>query len=164
MLIVTMVTTITKLATSPVAADNPLATSKMITSGLRKRERNCNQSGDRLTTAASLGPKVFNRDWTSVASRPADVVTSRARSRSTGSFQISSAPSSSIAGFIATSLKSSLPAGSRPTQAARAIIRSSSVGITQTGALQLAAFSLTHNGQDRRLRGLEHRKGCLLYT
>src|SRR5664279_3766780 len=60
MLIVTMVTTIKKLATSPVAADSPLATSRMITNGLRKRERNCSQSGDRLTTAASLGPKVFN--------------------------------------------------------------------------------------------------------
>jgi len=28
-----------KLATSPVAADNPLATSRMMTSGLRKRVR-----------------------------------------------------------------------------------------------------------------------------
>src|ERR1035437_9042094 len=59
MLIVTMVTTIKKLATSPVAADSPLATSRMITSGLRKRERNCSQSGDRLATAGSLGPKIL---------------------------------------------------------------------------------------------------------
>src|ERR1035437_1433899 len=117
MLIVTMVPPIRKPAPAPVARDSPLATIRMITNGLRKRERNCSQSGDRLTTAASLGPKVFNRDWTSVASRPAAVVTSRARSRSTGSFQISSAPSSSIVGFIAPSLKSSLPAGSkRPKQ------------------------------------------------
>src|SRR5487761_2092264 len=107
MLIVTIATTMTKLATSPVAADNPLATTRMITSGLRKRERNCSQSGDRLTTAASLGPKVFNRDRASLTSRPAAVVTSRARSRSTGCFQISSAPISSIAGFIAPLLKSS---------------------------------------------------------
>ena len=58
MLIVTMVTTMTKLATSPVAADSPLATSRMMTSGLRKRARNCSQSGERLTVAASLGPYV----------------------------------------------------------------------------------------------------------
>ena len=51
-----MVTTITKLATSPVAADNPLATSRMMTSGLRKRARNCSQSGERLTVTAVLGP------------------------------------------------------------------------------------------------------------
>src|SRR6185437_15619434 len=100
MLIMTIVTTIAKLATSPVAADNPLATSRMITSGLRKRERNCNQSGDRLTTAASLGPKVSNRDWTSLAVRPAVVVTSRVRIRPAGSFQTSSGPTSSIAGFM----------------------------------------------------------------
>ena len=56
MLIVTMVTTMKKLATSPVAADSPLATSRMMTSGLRKRARNCSQSGERLTVAASLGP------------------------------------------------------------------------------------------------------------
>jgi len=56
MLAVTMDTTIKKLAASPVAADNPLATSRMMTRGLRKRARNCSQSGERLTVAASLGP------------------------------------------------------------------------------------------------------------
>ena len=55
-LIVTMVTTMKKLAMSPVAADNALATSRMMTSGLRKRLRNCSQSGERLTIAAALGP------------------------------------------------------------------------------------------------------------
>jgi hypothetical protein len=38
------------------AADSALATSRMIISGLRKRARNCSQSGERLTVAASLGP------------------------------------------------------------------------------------------------------------
>ena len=56
MLIVTMQMMMTKLATSPFAADNALATSRMMTSGLRKRVRNCSQSGERLTVAASLGP------------------------------------------------------------------------------------------------------------
>src|SRR5450631_421029 len=113
MLIVTMVTTMAKLATSPVAADNPLATSRMITKGLRKRERNCTHSGDGLTTAASLGPKVVSRDWTSAAARPAALVERRVRIRSTGSFQISSAPSSLIAGLIVPSFKGSRsgPAG-----------------------------------------------------
>ena len=94
MLIVTMLATITKLVTSPVAADRPLATSRMMTSGLRKRARNCRQSGERLTVAASLGPQVANRDCTSALLRPARVVASLARSRSNGSVQISCGPRS----------------------------------------------------------------------
>jgi hypothetical protein len=46
---------------------------------LRKRMRNCSQSGERLTIAASLGPKVVNRDFASAESRPAEVVASRIR-------------------------------------------------------------------------------------
>jgi len=56
MLILTMVTTMTKLATSPVAADNPLATSDQRVAESGEEARNCSQSGDRLTVAASLGP------------------------------------------------------------------------------------------------------------
>ena len=56
MLIVTMKMMMTKLAISPFAADNALATNRMMTNGLRKRIRNCSQSGERLTVAASLGP------------------------------------------------------------------------------------------------------------
>ena len=103
MLIVTMVTTTTKLATSPVAADSPLATSRMMTSGLRKRARNCSQSGERLTVAAVLGPYLVNRDCTSAVARPARVVASRVRSRSIGSVQIASGPSSPFVGSMAPS-------------------------------------------------------------
>src|ERR1019366_3619548 len=156
MLIVTMVTTIKKLATSPVAADSPLATSKMITSGLRKRERNCSQSGDRFTTAASLGPKVFSRDWTSVASRPVAVVTSRARSRSSGSFQISSAPSSSIAGFIAPFLKSSLPAGSiRPTSNRQIFIWRNHLDRCHNRCRRLSLLNTGGKTEGRTVRNIE---------
>jgi len=103
MLIVTMVTTMKKLEVSLVAADNALATSRVMTSGLRKRARNCSQGGEGLTVAASLGPWVVNRDWISAVPRPAGVVASRARSRSKGRLQISSRPSSSLAVSAATS-------------------------------------------------------------
>ncbi len=33
-----------------------------MTSGLRKRARNCSQSGERLTAAAVLGPYLVSRD------------------------------------------------------------------------------------------------------
>jgi hypothetical protein len=56
MLIRTMAATIKKLAASPATADSPLAASRMSTSGLRKRARNCSQSGERLTIAAVLSP------------------------------------------------------------------------------------------------------------
>ena len=49
-------TMMTKLATSPVAADTALAIRRMMTSGLPKRARNCSQRGERLTVAASFGP------------------------------------------------------------------------------------------------------------
>ena len=103
MLIVTIVTTTTKLATSPVAADSPLATSRMMTKGLRKRARNCSQSGKCLTVAAVLGPYLVTRDCTSAAARPARVVASRVRSRSIGSVQISSGPGSPLVGSAAQS-------------------------------------------------------------
>src|SRR5208337_1059861 len=56
MLAVITQSTMRKLATSPVAADRPLATSRIMTSGLRNRARNCSQSGERFTVAASFGP------------------------------------------------------------------------------------------------------------
>ena len=62
MLIVTIVTTTMNLATSPVAADSRrLATSRMTTKGLRKRARNCSQSGKCLTVAAVLGRYLVTR-------------------------------------------------------------------------------------------------------
>ena len=65
----------------------------------------------RLTVAASLGPNVFWRDWTSAASRPLGLAASRKRSRSTGSFQNSSAPISSTDWFIMPSIKAVAPMG-----------------------------------------------------
>ena len=55
----TMDATMTKLAMSPVAADNPLATSRMMTSGLRKRDRNCSQSGSALDRGGVVGSECF---------------------------------------------------------------------------------------------------------
>ena len=100
----------TKLGTSPVAADKALATSRMMISGLRKRARNCSQSGERLTVAASFGPYVASRDCTSGVSNPAAFVLSRARSRSVGSCHTCSGPGSPDTGYASvtrgTSLKS----------------------------------------------------------
>jgi hypothetical protein len=58
---------------------------------LRNRDRNCTQSGERLTVTASLSPNFFDLASASSTARPAGVVTSRTRSLSAGSFQNSSA-------------------------------------------------------------------------
>ena len=100
---VTTNTTMTKLATSPVVADNALATSSIMTNGFLKRAKNCSQSGVRLTLAASLGPKSANRALASAASRPERVVSSRAKRRSTGSLHTSSAQSWRFSGFMRAS-------------------------------------------------------------
>src|SRR5579863_6066463 len=56
-----MLAIMTKLATSPVTADSPLATSRMITSGLAKRCAIRSQAGVGLEAAASLTPYFNNR-------------------------------------------------------------------------------------------------------
>src|SRR6266567_436542 len=85
MLSATIATTMRKLVISPVIADNPLATKRMMTRGLRKRPRNCSQGGMRLVAPASLGPYRARRSRASFASRPTGRVPIRDKRRSSGS-------------------------------------------------------------------------------
>ncbi len=95
----TMAAMMTKLATSPVAAESALASSRMMINGLANRARNCSTGGRRLSAAASLGPYIPSRCAAEAASRPASVVASSASSPATGLRRTSVAPGA--AGFAA---------------------------------------------------------------